>query len=327
MLKNTKTTSRSLRDNLYIAIIQNPARILREAAAQLIRASGFEGQGKRPQRTERVGGFFLSTHPEKDRRLVSKEMSGYKIIRKTLICALLLTLTYSSLHSEGFRGDTLVYTPMGFHPISVIGKGMQVYCYSAEGKIVLGDVTHSEKTEQYLYDSLKVNNEEICADPEQYFFCPKSNAWIKLIELDIEKDCVLSHLQGAIPMQNRGRVTTILRDVKIPMYKISVEKYQNFLITKQCILVHNYAPPVVPLSAILINSVIDLGVNLAASYISELISLELAPRLKTACTGLLPINAHAETTKNSSKITTTRTAQCQKKLKLSFQWKFPSKTE
>jgi hypothetical protein len=192
---------------------------------------------------------------------------------------------------------------MGFHPISVIGKGMQVYCYSPEGKLVLGDVTHSEKTEQYLYDSLKVNNEEIFADPEQYFFCPKRNNWIKLIELDIEKDSVLSHMQGAIPIENRHRITTILRNIKVPMYKISVQDYQNFLVTKQCLLVHNYTSPAVSLSAILINSIIDLGANLAVSYISDIISNELASRLKNACARLLPINSPTETTNNGDKIT------------------------
>ncbi|MBM3886645.1 hypothetical protein FJ364_01830 [Candidatus Dependentiae bacterium] len=211
------------------------------------------------------------------------------MFKKTI---LLLLLNWSNvlLHSEGFRGDTLVYTPCGFHPISVLSKGMHVYCYSTEGKLVLGEIIRTEKKEVYRYDQLKVGDEAMHADADQYFFCPKRNAWIKLIDFDVEQDSVLSHQQGPLHLGGRRRISTALRNIKVPIYTISVKEHQNFLITKQCILVHNYTPPKIPLSAILVNSIIDLGVNVALSCVSELVTNELAPKLKDACTRIFPLD-------------------------------------
>lgn len=204
----------------------------------------------------------------------------------------LLFLHTTSIFGEGFRRDTLVLTPSGSYRIDEVYEGSSVFCLDSNGKLVVGTVSRVEKFESTLFFALKVKGGEIFAQGDQYVFSPKRNAWVKIVELDLNKDSVLTNIHEPTLIEDRRKIITYLASqqdsrFKVMMYKISVKDHENFFVSsntnvhadRQYMLVHNFAPVVIPLATVLFDAVVDFGINLAVACVAEAVTEEVASRI------------------------------------------------
>lgn len=192
---------------------------------------------------------------------------------RKLIFLLLAALCSQMAAPEGFAPSTLVRTRWcGLMPIAQLVVGMEVYCYSPEGKIEFKPITAIRKDPgEYRYLVLSVEDQKIFADASQYFYCPKQGKWVKLVDLDTRTDTVLANYSIPVPIKDRELITTTFRWTPTPMYSISVKDHQNFFITEQEILVHNFTvvEEDIALVGVFLGYVLVVGIEVATEFISK----------------------------------------------------------
>ncbi len=200
---------------------------------------------------------------------------------KKILLSLLCILFTTPLFGEGFTADTLVATwQTGLKSMQNMCQGFEVFALSTEGKIVPGKITLKETTEEFVYYELTVNDTKIHADAQQYFFSPSRNAWTKLIDLEAGKDTVFSAIKGPIPVQFCKKINWAPLNIKVPIHRISVEKHENYFITEDLILVHNFIPTILTIGQVILNNAIDIAITMVVSIASSYLSEKVAPAVQ-----------------------------------------------
>lgn len=201
---------------------------------------------------------------------------------KKIIPLLLISWNCGQLQSEGFTTDTQVATwQAGMKPMANVCQGLDLFSLNAEGKIVPGRVILKEVIDGFSSYELTINNNKIHADAEQYFYSPNRDAWVKLTDLEIGKDSVYSIIKGALLVQDCKKMNLAVLNVKVPMHRISVELHENYFITDDLILVHNFVPVIAKLGQVILNHAIDIAAAMAVSMASSYITDKVTPYLRS----------------------------------------------
>lgn len=200
---------------------------------------------------------------------------------KKFLLSLLCTLLTTPLLSEGFTADMVVATwQAGLKPMQNMHQGFEVFALNDEGKIVPGKVTLKETSEEFVYYELTVNDTKIHADAQQYFFSPSRNAWTKLIDLEVGKDTVFSAIKGPVLVQACKKINWAPLNIKVPIHRISVENHENYFITEDLILVHNFIPTIITIGQVILNNAIDIAITMVVSIASSYLSEKVAPSVQ-----------------------------------------------
>lgn len=134
---------------------------------------------------------------------------------------------------EGLIGSTLVKTDTGHCRIEDLKVGQVVCCYDTKsGKETQSTITYFDKVRLDNHIQVIINDESIRVAPDHKFYISSSDAWIKA--QDLKDNAELRQL-----------VDPRIQDVKevaeaLEVIRISVDGKQNFFISDNNILVHNF---------------------------------------------------------------------------------------
>ena len=229
-------------------------------------------------------------------------------MNKKLIVLLICSLFQSAVFGEGFTSDTLVAVSflsvdgsVSIEKIREIGslgmlqmtqtyEGLYAFSMSPDGQIVSSKIVKKESREQYLYWELVLEGGiKIYADYNQRFYCPNRGTWVRLIDFDLGKDFVYSLIKGPLRVLDHNRINISYYNIQATVHRLSVEKYGNYFVSKDWILVHNFVPLAVPLGIFLATQAVDLavvvGLSLATVYVAEKVSAKLIPLVQNALRG------------------------------------------
>lgn len=162
------------------------------------------------------------------------------------------SLAYKELR-KGFVAGTLIKTSSGYECIENLKKGDEVVCWDdVSKKMVISHVvqTFYQNVSEYL--QLTVGN--ICVGMAQNqclygllnddFLSIDKLGWLEANLLQVKDLLFCPTLE---PSRSLVSNTSIVSEPSV-LYDIAVEKYQNFCITENDILVHNFVGVIVPFS-------------------------------------------------------------------------------
>jgi hypothetical protein len=178
----------------------------------------------------------------------------------------------------------------GMRHISQAGRGLYAYALSPEGKIVLGKIVKREVREKFEYWELSLEGGTIIrGDYNQRFFCPSRGTWVKMKDLQPGKDTVYSLTKGPLQVLDQHRVRLAYFNVKAPLHRISVEEYENYFVSRDLILVHNFVPLAVPLGWVIAahgaDFVVAAGLAVVTGYVAEKVTERVLPHVQDAFRG------------------------------------------
>ena len=210
-------------------------------------------------------------------------------MNKKLIFSFLCLLLNSSLFGEGFVSNTLVATLHGpLEPIGRIYPGLDAYSLNEQGKIDFARIVARQTSEKYLYNMIELEGgTKIFGDYDQLFYCPNRDAWVKLVELNEGEDSVYSYAKKKpLLVLSIKQVDTAICNIRTGIHRISLDKYGVYFVSKDLILVHNFAILLPSLGAIFLAHAADFavaaGLALVTGYITEKVSEKVIPLVQNS---------------------------------------------
>lgn len=210
-------------------------------------------------------------------------------MNKKLVLYLVFLSLNASLFGEGFVSNTLVATLQGpLEPIDRISPGLDAYSLNEQGKIDFARIVARQTSEKYLYNMIELEGgTKICGDYDQLFYCPNRDAWVKLVELNEGEDFVYSYAKKKpLLVLSIKQVDTAICNIRTGIHRISLDKYGVYFVSKDMILVHNFAILLPSLGAIVLAHVADFavaaGLALVTGYITEKVSEKVIPLVQNA---------------------------------------------
>ena len=210
-------------------------------------------------------------------------------MNKKLVLSLVFLCLNASLFGEGFVSNTLVATLHGpLEPIGRIYPGLDAYSLNEQGKIDFARIVARQTSEKYLYNMIELEGgTKIFGDYDQLFYCPNRDAWVKLVELNEGEDSVYSYAKKKpLLVLSIKQVDTAICNIRTGIHRISLDKYGVYFVSKDLILVHNFAILLPSLGAIFLAHAADFavaaGLALVTGYITEKVSEKVIPLVQNA---------------------------------------------
>lgn len=148
----------------------------------------------------------------------------------------LLTITHVfSLSGSGFPKGTLVKTSVGHIPIEQLTVNDTVVCYNFHTKKYLEQpIAHISQKESESIIQITLNENILYADHDQQFYILAEKKW-----------CKAGNLKVGDVLLCQNHAPACIRDIqKIiesgTVFDITIERYHNFCISEQNIVVHNF---------------------------------------------------------------------------------------
>ena len=165
------------------------------------------------------------------------------ILSRITLGAILLCGHAQYLFGHGFLGNTLIKTPSGYREIQQLKENDSVISYDFAGHCVEGCVNRIFQTTSTDVLHLIVNdNATLSVSPRHLFYDVKSNVWVPAHELAARKAVLLQRCNNETFVTYTNYVPADSSKKEIfRLYDLEVDKYHNYCISTEDILVHNFA--------------------------------------------------------------------------------------
>lgn len=159
----------------------------------------------------------------------------YNRMDKVFLAAFTFFLFLNNPMHAGFGAGVEVEIFKEIIPIEQIKKDDHVVSWDLQEDYTLAPVIAVTSKKVSTAIRLEIEEDTLICDSEQLFYLPEEHRWCKARDLELEKKL----------LRHNGTYASILYKEIIPettcIYDISVQDYHNFLVTKQGIVVHNFA--------------------------------------------------------------------------------------
>ena len=165
------------------------------------------------------------------------------ILSRITLGAILICGQAQHLFGHGFLGNTLIKTPSGYREIQQLKENDSVISYDFAGHCVEGRVNRIFQTTSTDVLHLIVNdNATLSVSPRHLFYDVKSNVWVPAHELAARKAVLLQRCNNETFVTYTNYVPADSSKKEIfRLYDLEVDKYHNYCISTEDILVHNFA--------------------------------------------------------------------------------------
>lgn len=140
------------------------------------------------------------------------------------------------LHADGFVVGTLVHAQQGLVPIEQCVEGNYIIAYDNQKICTHHPISYTKRYAVDSYIKITVDNECVCASPDQKFYVLNKSKWINAHELELSDQllCCKDEIVfvKAIEVLNQQQ----------EMYAISVDTNHTFCVGHYGIVVHNVEP-------------------------------------------------------------------------------------
>ncbi len=148
----------------------------------------------------------------------------------------LIFLLCSVANAGGFVENTLVKTPQGYTKIEDLKVGDEVLSCDYKEHCIAKKVTATHLIKAQNFVVVQVGGDGFACDKDQLVLDTQKREWVKISELASGDLLVTSKIFPA----SIGSVD-IWNDAPVTLHAITVEDNENFYVTREDILVHNFA--------------------------------------------------------------------------------------
>jgi hypothetical protein len=142
------------------------------------------------------------------------------------------------IYCEGFLAGTLVRIPTGYYKIEELKPGDLIVGYDFTSNKITGSkilAIYKERIDKYIQLSCN-NNKIIGVSPTQKFYLFNLKKWAKLQD-------ILNNPRLLYAFQENYNIKFLVEiELEVDIYKFSIENINNFFVTDNNILVHNFIP-------------------------------------------------------------------------------------
>lgn len=160
-----------------------------------------------------------------------------KDISNTLVFIFIFLFVSFSINGEGFTADTLVKIPFSYCSIKELKQGDLVISYDFDAhKLTESKILNVYNERIYKYIRVFYNGNFVGISLDQKFYLFKINKWVNL------QDIQSNHYLLKIFQEDFDIKTLEIVEQPIEIFKLTIENTNNFFITENNILVHNFIP-------------------------------------------------------------------------------------
>ncbi len=139
------------------------------------------------------------------------------------------------LFGEGFIAETLVKMPGGYTAIDKLAKDDLIICYDFKSSCDIKPIVAISQKLVKSHLKIATDNKAIYVAPKHRFYLPLEKRWVRAQKLE-EGQVLLAASNNYVRIND---ITEIQKEAIV--FTLSVKDYHNFCVSKQDIVVHNFA--------------------------------------------------------------------------------------
>ncbi len=157
---------------------------------------------------------------------------------KLIVSLVVAFFVSTGLSAEGFGANSRILTKWGVYEANMLARGMEVYCCTEEGKVVLSPIVNIRIVDEPLYYSLVIDGRKVYADGWQLFYCVNRDEWVRVCDLEEGKDYVVANFRKAALVAVIQEHQPYMLGLKEKIYIFTVKDHHT-LYLEGGILCHN----------------------------------------------------------------------------------------